>query len=235
MSEVQGLIETDRLATLSINGSDSLYWDGVACVFTSFITWIPLAIIAIYVLLRNVKSKRIVLVLFLVALTVLLCDQLSSSVAKPMFHRLRPTRDPYMLDLVDTVGGYRGGYFGFFSGHAANSFGMAALLAWFVKDKWFTVSVFLWAIINSLTRTYLGVHFAGDIIAGAIAGCIVGSMVYLIYHIVTRKDVLRRSFHDSNLIYTKSGFLRSDVLAFQCVLYATYSVILIVACIKQGI
>ena len=123
MSEVQGLIETDRLATLSINGSDSLYWDGVACVFTSIITWIPLAIIAIYVLLRNVKSKRIVLVLFLVALTVLLCDQLSSSVAKPMFHRLRPTRDPFMLDLVDTVGGYRGGYFGFFSGHAANSFG----------------------------------------------------------------------------------------------------------------
>ena len=50
-----------------------------------------------------------------------------------------------------------------------------------------------------------------------------------------RKDDLRRIFHDSDLIYTKSGFLRSDVLAFQCVLYATYSVILIVACIKQGI
>ena len=30
MTELQGLIETDRLATLSINGSESLFWDGVA-------------------------------------------------------------------------------------------------------------------------------------------------------------------------------------------------------------
>ena len=28
MTELQGLIETDRLATLSINGSESLFWDG---------------------------------------------------------------------------------------------------------------------------------------------------------------------------------------------------------------
>jgi len=103
MTEAQGLIETDRLATLSVNGSDSLYWDGVADMYTSVIVWIPLAVIAILLLIRNITPKRLILVLCLVALTVVLTDQLSSSVFKPLFQRLRPTRDPLMLDMIDTV------------------------------------------------------------------------------------------------------------------------------------
>ena len=234
MTELQSLIETDRLATLSVNGSESLFWDGVANLYTTVIIWIPLAIFAILLLIRNINPKRLLLVLLLVALTIVLCDQLSSSVFKPLFHRLRPTRDPYILDMVDTVKGYRGGYYGFFSGHAANSFGMAALFMWLVKDKWFSFSVISWAVFNSLIRTYLGVHFVGDILVGAIAGCLLGSFTYWIFSMVTRKDKARTT-HDSNLLYTRSGFMRSDVFAFMCVLYATYSVILIGSCITQGI
>ena len=209
MTELQGLIETDRLATLSINGSESLFWDGVANIYTSAIVWIPLALFAILLLIRNINPKKLLLVLLLVAVTVLLCDQLSSSVCKPLFHRLRPTRDPYILNMVDTVNGYRGGLYGFFSGHAANSFGLAALFMWLVRDRWFSLSVGIWAIINSLIRTYLGVHFAGDILV--------------------------RNVHDSSLLYTRTGFMRSDVFVFMCVLFGTYSVILIGSCITQGL
>ena len=235
MTELQGLIETDRLATLSVNGSDSLFWDGVANLYTSTIVWIPLAVFAILLLIRNINPKRLLLVLFMVALTVLLCDQLSSSVCKPFFHRLRPTRDPYILNMVDTINGYRGGLYGFFSGHAANSFGIAVLFMWLVKDKWFSLSVLVWAIANSLIRTYIGVHFAGDIITGAVAGCLIGSFTYWIYNLITRKDRDRRNVHDSSLLYTRSGFMRSDVFSFMCVLFGTYSVILIGSCIKQGL
>lgn len=234
MTEVQGLLETDRLATLSINGSESVFLDGVASLFTSVIVWIPLALMAILLLIRNVPPKRLLFVLILVTLTVLLCDQLSSSVFKPLFHRLRPTRDPYILNMVDTVNGYRGGLYGFFSGHAANSFGIVILFMWLVKDKWFGFSVITWAIFNSLIRTYLGVHFVGDILAGAIAGCIIGSFTYWLYYLVARKDKVRR-YHDSSLLYTKSGFMRRDVLSFLCVLFGTYSVILVGSCIIQGL
>lgn len=230
MTELQGLIETDRLATLSVNGSDSLFWDGVANLYTSVIVWIPLAVFAILLLIKNINAKRLLLALLMVALTVLLCDQLSSTVCKPFFHRLRPTRDPYILDMVDTVNGYRGGLYGFISSHAANSFGIATLFMWLVKDKWFTVSVATWAIFNSFIRTYLGVHFVGDILVGAITGCLLGSFMYWIFKMVTRKDVVRFT-HDSKLLYTKSGFMRSDVFSFMCVLFGTYSVILIGACI----
>ena len=234
MTELQGLIETDRLATLSVNGSESLFWDGVANLYTSVIIWIPLALTAIFLLIRNIDAKRLILVLFILALTVLLCDQLSSSVFKPLFHRFRPTRDPYILDKIDTVNGYRGGLYGFISSHAANSFGMAVLFMWLVKDKWFNISVVIWALINSFIRIYLGVHFVGDILAGIIAGCIIGSLTYWIYSLITRKDRTRRPIHDSSLLYTKSGFMRSDVFSFLCVLFGTYSFILIGSCITQG-
>jgi len=234
MTELQGLIETDRLATLSINGSESLFWDGVADLYTSFIIWIPLTLFAILLLIRNIPPKYLLLVLIMVAVTALLCDQLSSSVFKPLFHRLRPTRDPYILNMVDTVNGYRGGLYGFFSAHAANSFGLASLFMWLVRDRWFSLSVGIWAIINSLIRTYLGVHFVGDILAGVIIGSIIGSFVYWIYYMLTRKD-RSRNVHDSSLLYTRTGFMRSDVFSFMCVMFGTYAVIMICSCITQGI
>ena len=235
MIEAQGLIETDRLATLSINGSESLFWDGVANIYTSALVWIPLALFAILLLIRNIDPKKLLLVLIMVVVTVVLCDQLSSSVCKPLFHRLRPTRDPYILNMVDTVNGYRGGLYGFFSGHAANSFGLASLFMWLVRDRWFSFSVGIWAIINSLIRTYLGVHFAGDILVGAIVGGIIGSFIYWIYYLTTRKDRSRRNVHDSSILYTRTGFMRSDVFTFLAVQFGTYAVILIGSCITQGI
>ena len=235
MTELQGLIETDRVATLSVNGSDSLFWDGVANLYTSVIIWIPLAITAIFLIIRNIESKKLLLVLLMAALVVLACDQLSSSVFKPLFHRLRPTRDPFILDMVDTVNGYRGGLYGFFSGHAANSFGLAVMFMWLVKDKLFSISVVIWALINSLIRTYLGVHFVGDILVGAVAGCLIGSLMYWIYSLLTRNNRVNRTQHGSSLLYTRSGFMRNDVFTFMCVLFGTYSVILIGSCISQGI
>lgn len=235
MNELQSLTETDRLATLSVNGSDSLFWDGVAQIYTTVYVWIPLALVAIFLIIRNITPRRIVLVLLFIALTVLLCDQLSSSLAKPLFQRLRPTHDPYILNMIDTVNGYRGGRYGFFSGHAANSFGIAVLFTWIVKDKWFGISVIIWAIINSLIRCYLGVHFVGDILVGALVGILVGSLNYWIYSRITRNDSKRRPSHDSNLLYTSSGFMRSDVLTFLSVLFGTYSLILVGSCIMQGI
>jgi undecaprenyl-diphosphatase len=106
---------------------------------------------------------------------------------------------------------------------------------WLVRDRWFSLSAGIWAIINSLIRTYLGVHFAGDILVGAIVGSLIGSLMYWIFYMTTRKDRNRRNVHDSSLLYTRTGFMRSDVFVFMCVLFGTYSVILIGSCITQGL
>ena len=232
MTELQGLIETDRLATLSVNGSGSLFWDGVAGLYTSVYVWIPVALIAIILILRNIDSRKIIFLLLAIALTVLICDQLSSAVFKPLFHRLRPTHDPFILDKVDTVNGYRGGLYGFFSGHAANSFGIAVLFMWLVRDIRFSLAVGIWAALNSYIRVYLGVHFVGDILTGIIFGSLIASILYWIYKTLTVN--IKSSSHNSNQLYTPSGFMKSDISVFLCFLYGTYSVILIGSCITQG-
>ena len=53
---------------------------------------------------------------------------------KPFFERLRPSRDPDLLDLVHTVNEYVGGRFSFASGHAATSFSLATFI-WLVTRK----------------------------------------------------------------------------------------------------
>lgn len=228
---LQSLIETDRAATLAINGSDSIFLDGVAGLYTEIYVWVPLALIAIFLIVRNITPRRILLVLLMIALVVLICDQVSSGVFKPMFHRLRPTRDESILHLVDTVNGYRGGLYGFFSGHAANSFGIAVFMIWLVRELWFSIAVSFWATINSLIRCYLGVHFIGDILVGMLFGALVGTLVYFLYLFLIRKDRKQHIYRDYLILYTKTGFLRNDIYTFLCFLAGSFALILCGACL----
>ena len=228
---IQSLIEIDRTATLAINGSNSIFLDGVASLYTGIYVWIPLALMALFLVVRNIPPRRLLLVLMMIILTVVICDQVSSGLFKPMFHRLRPTRDIEILHLVDTVNGYRGGQWGFFSGHAANSFGLAVFYIWLVRELWFGISVSFWATANALARCYLGVHFLGDVLVGTIFGALVGTILYYMYRFFTRNDRKQHMFRDYQLIYTASGFLRSDVYLFLCVLFCTFILILAGSCL----
>lgn len=51
MIDIQQLIEADRNLLLALNGSHSLFWDGFMWVVTSTVTWVPAAIILLYVIL----------------------------------------------------------------------------------------------------------------------------------------------------------------------------------------
>ncbi len=234
MIDIQSLIDTDRAVTLSLNGSRSLYLDNVSDLYTSVWVWIPLSLVAIYLIIRNVQARKIIPVLIAIVLTVVICDQVSSHVAKPLFARLRPTRDLDILHQVDTVGGYIGGQYGFFSGHAANSFGIAVLLLWYVRDWWFGLSVGIWAALNSLIRVYIGVHFVGDILAGAIFGSLTGTVLYWTYRLFFNGKLLSpvcvERYSNS---FTGSGFKKEDIFTFLAVLFGTGIFILIFSCFKQ--
>jgi undecaprenyl-diphosphatase len=79
------------------------------------------------------------------------------------------------------VRNYRGGLYGFISSHAANTFGLATFTALLFKKHWFTFTIFAFAVINSYSRIYLGVHFISDVVAGALLGIAVGYGIYLLY------------------------------------------------------
>jgi undecaprenyl-diphosphatase len=232
MIEGQSLIETDRFITLALNGSDSLFLDGIISMFTSMGTWIAVALVSLFIIFRNNTTKNMILIYILLAITVICCDQLSSSVFKPLFERYRPSQDPNILNLIDTVNGYRGGQFGFFSSHAANSFGIVVFLMWLIKDFRFGIIVTVWALINSFSRIYLGVHFVGDVLTGIIVGIFFGTIFYWLYRFIIRNE---RQPRFSTELYTSSGYLLKDISLFRLTLYATYLFILFYVCIVQSI
>ena len=108
------------------------------------------------------------IVLF-VALGITASDQ-SANIFKFGFERLRPCHDPSLEGLLREV--KCGGKFGFYSAHSSNSFFVATYLTILLgkKIKQLPYFLFVWAAIVAYSRVYLGMHFPGDIIIGAIMG-----------------------------------------------------------------
>lgn len=171
----------DSTITLYINGSHSLYLDGVAWFSTQFFTWIPFLLGLLYILLRSYKLKEFLWIVAALILCVLICDQSSSALFKPLIGRYRPSQNPYISHLVDTVQAYRGAQFGFFSAHAANTISVATFCSLLLRHRYVTYPLIAWSILNCWTRLYLGVHYLGDILIGLLYGTIVGAIIFLIF------------------------------------------------------
>ncbi|MDO5523110.1 MAG: phosphatase PAP2 family protein [Bacteroidia bacterium] len=178
---VENFLPIERNLFFALNGSDCLFLDNVFWTFTGRYVWILLWLFLVAMFFYKTPRREGILSVVFFILVIVVCDQVSSGFFKPFFERLRPSHHPDFRDLVDLVNGYRGGSFGFISGHATNSFGLAAFLSLIYRNRWVTIPVFVWAALNSYSRLYLGVHFISDIVVGAIIGSLLGWLMYVIY------------------------------------------------------
>lgn len=172
------LTHLDQIFTLTLNGSSSLYLDALAMTSTKTLTWIPLAILLLYVIIRNNDLRAVVSIILGIALCILVADQVASGIFKPLVARYRPTQDPQLMYMVDVVNGYRGGRYGFFSSHAANTMSVAVFLSFLIRNRSITLWLLSWSLLNCWTRVYLGVHYIGDLTVGILWGIIVGWLAY---------------------------------------------------------
>lgn len=154
--------------------------DTVMVAVTGMWLWIPLYLLLAYLAIRQ-YGKRSIWIFLAVGLVVLCSDQLSAHVCKPLFHRLRPCFNPELEGLVHLPKGLPGGRYGFVSSHAANTFAVAAFLTPVLKKSWRWIGWVLygWALLSSYSRIYVGVHYPGDVLAGAVLGILIGLIVYL--------------------------------------------------------
>lgn len=53
------------------------------------------------------------------------------------------------------------------------------------RNRWLTAFILIWAVINSYSRIYLGVHYPTDLLAGAIVGATGATLMYLLLRKIT--------------------------------------------------
>ncbi len=169
---IEFLDHIDHTFFLFLNGFHNPFFDGVMFWVTKGLLWFPLSLFFLFFVIRKYKWNAL-LILVVAVLMILVSDQLSY-LSKETIQRLRPSNQPGLM--VHIVEAYKGGTYGFYSGHATNSFCVAVFLTILLGRKyWYVIlTAFLWSMVISYTRIYLGVHYPGDILAGWVAGGIIG-------------------------------------------------------------
>lgn len=190
----QDIHHLDQRITLEINSWDSPLTDPIWQFFSNIPVWIPMYVLIVAGLIWRLGWKK-GLVMTLAALAAFgLCDQ-SSSFVKDIVCRIRPLNDEFMLGNGLNVLEYATNSFSFYSGHSANSFGLATCsvigfrLDKRLEYKGYTTWMFFWATMVAVSRIFVGKHYLGDIIVGAIAGAAIGWTMAQVGKLIIRRFI----------------------------------------------
>jgi undecaprenyl-diphosphatase len=183
----------DQQLFLFLNSIHSPFWDQVMYAISGKVIWAPLYLAILLFIGLKFKRKFLVILLFII-LAVALADQISVHLFKNIVQRLRPCHEPSLTGLVHLVNGECGGQFSFVSSHATNSFNVALISLLFIRKRWFTISIVLWALVVGYSRIYLGVHYPGDVICGSFVGAFTGWSMYSLY-VLTDNKILKNKLY----------------------------------------
>ncbi|MGZ3885513.1 MAG: phosphatase PAP2 family protein [Bacteroidia bacterium] len=177
---VEWLKHIDEVVFFIINELHTPLLDQLMWLVSGGLIFLPLFILIGWQIYKLKKYRYFLTVLLSIIFIIVFCDQ-SSTLVKRAVQRYRPTHNLVIKERVHVVNDYRGGQFGFFSGHAANTFGVATFL-FFVLSWWKRrYLLFLWPLIVIYSRIYLGVHYPSDVLFGMMDGIIIGSIMYRLF------------------------------------------------------
>ncbi len=174
----------DTALFLKINGAwHTSFFDSVFPWWREANTWVPLYLFFILLALVNFGKKAVPWILFVV-LTLILTDQISSSLIKNWVQRPRPCRDEFLAAQVRLILNNCSGGYSFPSSHATNHFGFAVFVFITLKDvlKAWRYLFLLWAATISYGQVYVGVHYPIDILCGALLGTCIGYGTAMLFY-----------------------------------------------------
>ena len=177
---LETIVEWDYTLFKLINGSGPPFIDSLMILLSDKLIWVPLYLWIIFKLAESYRHN-LLWVLVPLVLAVVISDQVTSAFMKPFFERLRPCRDPLLSDTVIIVSKC-GGRYGFASSHAANTMALG-MFSWLYFRNSFAWGMITWALLVGLSRIYLGVHFPGDVVVGALIGIVAAITCYLLIKI----------------------------------------------------
>ncbi len=175
MSWLQTLQIWDSALFQAVNsGMSNELFDWVLPLFREKWFWAPLYLFIGAFSWMNFGKKGWIIVLGLVATTGL-ADFTSSTLVKKNVQRIRPCNDPALVDKVHLRTHCGAGY-SFTSSHAANHFAAAVfLIGVFGRlSRWVRPVALIWAGAIAFSQVYVGVHYPGDVVCGALLGVAIG-------------------------------------------------------------
>ncbi|MCI1640648.1 MAG: phosphatase PAP2 family protein [Bacteroidales bacterium] len=188
------LHNADQALTLLINESHNGFTDSVMPLLSNKYVWVPIYAVTIFMLIKRLGWKKGLIIMTSIILTVTLCDQ-TADFFKNMIDRLRPCYNTKMLTAGLNILEGRGGYFGFYSGHATNAFGFAACsIMGFRTDKFHTYNayrtlIYIWAALVAMSRVFVGKHYFGDILVGTAIGLLIGYGIGILTRILIKRYI----------------------------------------------
>lgn len=182
MGPVQSLLRWDKAFFYLINSrTQNGFFDLIMPVLSDFHLWRwPLLAVVVGVVIFGRRRARVTMLLAIIA--VVLSDQISSGMLKPLVSRPRPS---HVLEGARLLAG-RGGRFGFPSSHAANIFSAWVVLA--LRHPSLKYALIAVPLAVAYSRVYVGVHYPLDVIAGALLGLAVGVAVVALAQLAVKTN-----------------------------------------------
>jgi len=185
---LDSIISKDIDLLIYLNNLGTLQWDGFWLFVTNKFSAIPLYLLLLYFTFKQFGSKKTIIIVLFVILLIAASDQ-TSNLFKYGFKRLRPCHDENISHLVRLVKSRCGGFYSYFSAHAANSMAIAIFFGLLLKNRftYLLPILVIWALAVSYSRIYIGVHFPLDVATGILIGAFYALILYKLQHFFISK------------------------------------------------
>ncbi len=159
------------LNSLGIDNHDA-FWIFI----TQIENWIPLYLLFFSLFFIPYKWRQALIGIGFTVLTFAVTLAVTD-ITKNTVGRLRPNNTPEIADLIRVL--QTPDNFSFFSGHSAVSFAVTTFVVLALRHRFKWVYIFyIWPLLFIMSRIFVGVHYPGDILIGALVGTLLANIFW---------------------------------------------------------